>query len=929
MSYTLLIVESPAKCNKIESYLGDGYKCAASFGHIRELADGLNSIDISNNFQPTFKECEDKKQQITKLRKLIDSAEEVILASDDDREGEAIAWHLCEVFGLSVATTKRIVFHEITEIALKRAVAEATIINMNIVNAQISRQILDVLVGYKLSPVLWKYIAKCKKTGLSAGRCQTPALRLVYENQKEINASPGRKVYTTTGYFTAHNLPFVLKSEIESEETMTAFLEASVNHTHVYSCGPMRNTVKAPPTPFTTSTLQQAASNELRVSPKETMKLCQKLYEGGYITYMRTDSTTLSDEFIDKATNYIEKKYGKEYVRIVVDDNTKEKVEKKEKISKKKSTKKDLNVPEPDHKRNCPEPDHKRNCAHEAIRPTDITKDLKGNEELSTKEIKMYQLIHRNTLESCMSPATYNGFTAFISAPAIPTAALALVVGHGAIPIPLVVGHGAIPPAYGGEGQVQQMAEPPAISLVVGGKGAEPPAYKYPIEQSLFKGWKIVAGVEDNNKEFNYLQALANKQTTTLNYKKITAKVSIKDSKSHLSEAKLVQLLEQEGIGRPSTFSSLIDKIQERGYVKVDNVKGSTIKCVDFELEGEELSQVEVDREFGNEKNKLVIQSTGTLVLDFLLNHFDPLFKYDYTKHMEDSLDLIAKGDKLWYELCRECLEQITTLIKELKVDKNKENKEKKEKEKGEADNDNNEKLSIKVDEHHEYIIGKHGPVLKYTGGSAPLPPTTSASAADGIVGGSAHPLHMPLPPTTSASAADGIVGGSAPATKLPRASVPVSFKPVREDIDIDKLKRGEYTVEELVVENKLTGHLLGMYDNKEVYLKNGKFGYYIEYGELKKAVRIGLKKPTDVTLDDVADVLFDSTSEQAFSRIINENLSIRNGKFGDYIFYKTKTMKKPQFFKLKGFKEDYKTCELSILIKWINETAFQKSLAK
>ena len=149
-------------------------------------------------------------------------------------------------------------------------------------------------------------------------------------------------------------------------------------------------------------------------------------------------------------------------------------------------------------------------------------------------------------------------------------------------------------------------------------------------------------------------------------------------------------------------------------------------------------------------------------------------------------------------------------------------------------------------------------------------------------------------------------------------------FKPVRNDINIDKLKRGEYTVEELVVENKMTGHLLGMYDNKEVYLKNGKFGYYIEYGELKKTVRIGLKQPTEVTLDDVADVLFDSTSEQAFSRKLDENLSIRNGKFGDYIFYKTKTMKKPQFFKLKGFTEDYKTCELSILIKWINETHFR-----
>ena len=341
----------------------------------------------------------------------------------------------------------------------------------------------------------------------------------------------------------------------------------------------------------------------------------------------------------------------------------------------------------------------------------------------------------------------------------------------------------------------------------------------------------------------------------------------MKDLKAHLGEAKLVQLMEQKGIGRPSTFASLIDKIQERGYVKLQNVKGIILKCTDYELEGDELSEIEVDREFGNEKNKLVIQPTGILVLEFLLDHFDALFQYDYTKHMESSLDIIAKGDKLWYELCRECLEQIYTLINELKV----ENKNKIKN--PEEVNDNSSKLSIRVDNNHTYIIGKHGPVLKYE---------SSSSAA---------------------------------------TAVAVSFKPVREDIDIEKLKRGEYKLEDLVVENKLTGHLLGMYDNKEVYLKNGKFGYYVEYGEIKKAIRIGLKQPTEVTLDDVVEVLFDSTSDQAFSRVIDDNLSIRNGKFGDYIFYKTKTMKKPKFFKLKGFKEDYKTCELSILIKWIKDT--------
>ena len=450
----------------------------------------------------------------------------------------------------------------------------------------------------------------------------------------------------------------------------------------------------------------------------------------------------------------------------------------------------------------------------------------------------MYTLIRRNTLESCMSPATYNGFTSIVTAPL-------------------------------------------QLELVPDCKGAASPEYRYPIEQAVFKGWKIVDGIEDNNKEFNYLQALANKNTTNstiLKYKKITAKVTMKDLKSHLSESKLVQLLEQNGIGRPSTFSSLIDKIQERGYVKLDTIKGVAIKCSDFELEGDELSEIEVEREFGNEKNKLVIQPTGVVVLEFLLQHFDPLFQYDYTKHMEDSLDLIAKGDKIWHELCRECLEQITRLTNDLTVDKSTTTQQNGGLEV--SPTQHNRGLEVALTQHngglgvsptHVYMIGKYGPVLKCTIGDI------------------------------------------------------VSFKPVIETVNIDKLKRGEYTLEELVVENKLTGHSLGMYDNKEVFLKNGKFGYFIEYGDMKKSVRIGLKKPTEVTLDDVADVLFDSTSEEAFSRIITTDLSIRNGKFGDYIFYKTKTMKKPQFFKLKGFKDDYKTCKLSILIKWINETYFTK----
>lgn len=339
MSYSLLIVESPAKCQKIESYLGSNYKCIASFGHIQELS-GIKHIDIENNFNPQFQIISTKSQQIKKIQALIHKAKEVILASDDDREGESIAWHICQVFKLPL-TTKRIIFHEITKDAITRAVQNPTTINMDIVHAQQARQILDVIVGYKISPLLWEHISRNSKSGLSAGRCQTPALRLVYDNQKEIDNSPGKKVYNTTGYFTQMNLGFNLEYTFEiiafnsTTNTMEDFLEKSIEYNHIYSCSSPKQTIKNPPTPFTTSSLQQKASSELNISPKETMAICQKLYEAGYITYMRTDSTTYCMEFIQKASDYITTKYGDKYLHEDVNrlsERQQEKPKKKQKV---------------------------------------------------------------------------------------------------------------------------------------------------------------------------------------------------------------------------------------------------------------------------------------------------------------------------------------------------------------------------------------------------------------------------------------------------------------------------------------------------------------------------------------------------------------------------------------------------------------------
>ena len=779
MAYTLVIVESPAKCKKIEQFLGGGYKCIASFGHIRELT-GLKSINIDNNFEPIFTEIEGKKKQINEIKKYIRDAREVILAADDDREGEAIAWHICDTFNLSTETTKRMIFHEVTETAIKRAISDISTLNMDIVHAQHARQILDLIVGYTLSPILWNKISQKTKNGLSAGRCQTPALRLVYENQKDIDASPGKKVYNTIGYFTSKNIGFTLNYHHEDDTIMCEFLEETVNFEHIYSCGKIRDVNKQQPKPFTTSGLQQSASTELRLSPKDTMTSCQLLYEAGYITYMRTDSMTYSKEFILTARDYIIKHYGEQYININIDLLSERQVNNE--IKTKKSTKKkDEKVVQE---------------AHEAIRPTNIGCTELG--ELGNREVRLYNLIRRNTIESCLAPATYKAVTACITAP------------------------------------------------IVNDDGSE---YRYSTEQVVFPGWKIVAGYEVENPDYIFLQTIKN--NTKINYKKITSKVSMKDLKNHYTEAKLVQLLEKNGIGRPSTFSSLIDKIQERGYVKKMDVKGKNITCVDFELDDAELSEIETSREFGNEKNKLIIQPIGILVLEFLLKHFNKLFEYEYTKNMEDSLDSIAKGSKIWHHLCKECFDEINKLSVDLI--------------------DNKIKESIKIDEYHSYTIGKYGPVIKCVNGNK------------------------------------------------------TTFKNVRNDIDLDKLRKGEINLDNIIATKSQSGKNMGKYKNLDVILKSGQYGFYVECGEVRKSLNFKDKKSEGIKLDDITldDIIPYLEIESSYSRIINKNLSIRNGKFGDYIFYKTPKMKSPKFLKLTEFikeygKDSYKTCELELICHWI-----------
>jgi DNA topoisomerase-1 len=786
---TLIIVESPAKCKKIEEYLGPGYKCIATYGHIREL-NSLKNIDIENNFNPTYTIIENviKKKQIDFLKREIKNADDVIIASDDDREGESIGWHICQLYGLDVNKTKRIVFHEITESALRNAIGNPSKINMDIVHAQQARQILDILVGFKVSPILWKLVSqpKGKDNVLSAGRCQSPALKLVYENQKEIDESNEKKVYNTTGYFTNLNLPFDLNTQIDDEDKMIDFLDESADFCHIYTFTQPIKIFKQPPESFTTSRLQQVASNELHYSPKETMSVCQILYEAGYITYMRTDSKVYSDEFIESAFHYIIKTYDEQYVNQNLRSN--DKVTKEENEPKKQSKKKEK-------KENLAQE------AHEAIRPTNILlKELPEEIEskiFGTKERRMYKLIWTNTLESCMSSASYYSITANISAP-------------------------------------------------------NETKYSFTSELIDFPGWKIVENkFSRDNPTYQYLQTI--KKDSSIQYKKICSKVTIKGRKTHYTEAKLVQLLEEKGIGRPSTFSTIIDKIQERGYIKKMDIKGKEIICRDFELENGVISEIENKREFGNEKGKLVIQQLGVIVMEFLDKHFNPLFNYEYTREMEISLDKISKGELIWFEVCSSLNKEIDNLIHAVKDET---------------------KFEIQIDDNNTYIIGKYGPVIK------------TIEEKDG--------------------------------------KEDITFKSVKKVIDLSKLEKGEYDLDDIIETNKKqnTQTILGKYDGKDVILRKGKFGLYVSWGEKSKTLKdFGNRPIENITFEEVKPFLEEGSS---IVREINTSLSIRKGPKGDYLFYKNMKMKRPTFHDIKSFtfetKEDYKICDISILKSWIKE---------
>jgi DNA topoisomerase-1 len=376
MSKNLVIVESPAKAKTIEGYLGKEYKVASSFGHVRDLPRGNNAIDVENDYEPTYEVSADKKEVIQKLRKLAEDAETVFLASDDDREGEAISWHLKEVLDLDDAKTRRIVFTEITKNAIKNAIQTPRGIDIDLVNAQQARRVLDRLVGFELSPILWKKI----KTGLSAGRVQSVAVRLIVDREREIDKFQAKSAFRVTARFDVgkgKSLVAELSERFDTEKEAMDFLNSCVGATYSIKDLQSKPAKKSPSPPFTTSTLQQEAGRKLSFSVSQTMMVAQKLYEAGKISYMRTDSVNLSDEAISGATQQITSAYGKNYV----------------------------------HTRRFKTKSSGAQEAHEAIRPTDFSVLDPG---MDRNAQRLYELIWKRAIASQMADAELERTTATV-----------------------------------------------------------------------------------------------------------------------------------------------------------------------------------------------------------------------------------------------------------------------------------------------------------------------------------------------------------------------------------------------------------------------------------------------------------------------------------------------------------------------------------
>ena len=600
----LVIVESPAKCQKIQGFLGAGWRVIASMGHIRALEESLDAIGLDRDFEAKYQFLKDKGKAIKQLKDAAAEATTVYLASDDDREGEAISYAVCLLLKLNPKTTLRAVFHEITKKAVVSAIESPRHLDMNRVNAQQSRAILDMMIGFTMSPLLWRYVAP----SLSAGRCQTPALRLVVEREDQIvNFKASSSWSLSTNWITPQGFKFNshMDDELEDEESAVNYMEI-IHQTAdgTIISNEVRPWTQSAPEPLITSTLQQQASAQFSINPKDTMKIAQRLYEAGHITYMRTDKAVISEEAKGEAKQWVLENYGEEFVA-----QTQEKQEEKQKEAPPKKTKKKPKVAtqtisEAISEAKEKDGEVKAQEAHEAIRPThmDLTA-LPEGASWTAYDRKIYNLIWQRAIQSVMAPA--RGETCKV--------------------------------------KTQILSD-------------EDFTWLSQWKHTIFEGWRRagkVAQIDDNettgdedSKDEVWANALKLKPGDKVEWLNMKAEPKETKAQGRYTEAMLVRELEKFGIGRPSTFASLIATIQDKSYVETKNIPAKEVIVKEYSLKPNEWPATikELKKKVGAEKNKLVPTELGRSVLNFILKHFNDLFDYGFTSQMERRLDQIAEG---------------------------------------------------------------------------------------------------------------------------------------------------------------------------------------------------------------------------------------------------------------------------------------------
>ena len=796
MAKNLVIVESPAKAKTIEKFLGKDFVVRSSFGHIRDLPSKDMSIDIENDFQPKYVISEDKGKVVSELKKEVQKADMVWLASDEDREGEAIAWHLKETLGLEPEKTKRIVFNEITKNAILNAVENPRDIDINLVNAQQARRVLDRIVGYEISPVLWKKV----KPALSAGRVQSVAVRLIVEKETEIQNFKQHTLYKVKAAFLTNEGKHIfttLDKKFETKEETLKFLNDCKEAIFSIEAIETKPSKTSPSAPFTTSTLQQEASKRLGMSVSRTMSVAQNLYEEGYITYMRTDSVNLSDLALAQAKEVIESEYGKEYLKI------------------RKFSNKIKGAQE----------------AHEAIRPTD----------LSRKEIiaepsaqRLYDLIRKRTLASQMADAKL---------------------------------------------------EKTNITIAISNREEKHLANG---EVVLFDGFMKVYAPnkeEDSTEEKESTSILPRvNQGEVLEHLYSKAQESHSTPPARYNEAMLVKKLEDLGIGRPSTYAPTITTIQKREYVNKQDNPAQQREIVVLFLENGNINEQQEQENFGSEKGKLHPTDIGTIVNNFLVEHFTDIIDYNFTAQVEKQFDKIAQGDESWQDMMKEFY---TPFHKE--VEATKESK----KESGER------LLGIdKTSGKNVYAkIGRFGAMIQIGETSdedkpkfASLKKTQSINT---IMLEEALDLFR-LPRVVGILNEHEIVAnngrfGAYISYNTKNYTLPKGIDPM--EVSFEECVE---VIEKKDKQTELVGKVLATKDGKDITLAYGRYGMYIKYDENNFRIPRGVNA-SEITAEQALDIVSGETKKQEAIKTFACGAELLEGRYGVYIKYNGKNYKIPK----------------------------------